>query len=290
MTSVELEQAVAATSWDGDDGMTPEDLDAIEREVGRPIPADVRTFYLWSEGGDAESVHFFDRDELAGANRSLSQNLPRSGFFIASDGGDGWFFFDAEGALGAGKGAVLWMERGWPVPDDLVPVAADIPAFLRIALHATEANPSWERRGSIRDRRIQLMRVALAAHPAALQGTPGVSEDDIGRAEDRLDCRVPRELIALLEVSDGARIGSLQFSPVLQLGPVVDIGEDAFALRCAGAPGVSYAVTFRGKKEPNGGRLFRMTDGVAPQQGTLLGPLPTVVIDLLQGREGVLQP
>jgi cell wall assembly regulator SMI1 len=292
VTRADLERTVANTDWEGNDGLSAEELDAIERQLSRPLPAEMRAFYQWSEGGDAASVHFFDRDELVGANESLSPNLPHGGWFLASDGGDGWFFFDREGSLGIGPGAVLWMERGWPVPDDMVPVASDVPSFLLAALEATDANPSWDRLGSIRDRRIRAMREALAAHPSVTAATAakGATEEDIAGAEERFDCHIPRELATLLETSDGPLIGSLQFLRASNLGPVIIVGGTPFLMKCADGRGAHYAVTFRSEREPNGGRLFKMADGAPPEQGDVIGPLPDVVIALLQGKEEVLKP
>jgi hypothetical protein len=108
-------------------------------------------------------------------------------------------------------------------------------------------------------------------------------------AADRLGVRLPDELEALLELSDGLSIpgAGVTLRSIANLQPVegaatpqgrpgaIWFGEDTAGNR--------YAVTVSDWREPDGGRVVRVASGEAPAGAPIIGSLPAVVTAWLEG-------
>jgi hypothetical protein len=267
------------------DGWTsgrPEQIAETEAVLGVPLPPELRAFYETVDGGYIGEVMIFGLDDVRVVNPEYRAWIP-SGVFFAADGGQGFFFVDADGGVDA-PGAVLWTDRGVCIPDDCVPCAPSLVELLR-ALGAG-ARP-WNG-DSLRDRAMEAMQLALAAAPDRWHASAQADVVACRKASGRLVAKV-RELEHLAAVADGLIVpaAGVTLRPLERIEPVdgaqVEDGLTGALWIGERSDGTRLALTVRGWREPNGGRVLAVAPGQDPKDAPVLGSLPEVVRGWLAG-------
>jgi hypothetical protein len=264
------------------------ELAAARRAVGRQIPAELEEY--WRRGGFASSIgqiNFFSRKDFLDVahERKLhpADHLP-SAIYVASDGGDGWFFVDADGSLGHGAGAVFWTDRALRIPSRIVPVGETIARFLA-AIGAGRRPWSGP---NLRAIEMTTLKAALDRHRDRWRGSPPVEKEALRDASERIGARFPVELEELLGIADGMALPDAGVTIYSQdyLAPVdgtLDRHGQPGAIWFAEEPsGARFAVTLPGWREPDGGQVIRVQPEQGLQQTPLLGPLPRVIVKWLE--------
>lgn len=176
-----------------------EAIDALPVEA----PSVLRTVYATLAGctivpEDGVATDVFDVDELASAN-ARSQALPGAVMF-ASDGGSGWYFLDAAGAIGGTPGAVMWADRSAMQRGYTRRIARDLAQFLHAAARG-ELAPS--RRPTVDDTDAAELGAVLEARRDRWSGKPPRDVVELFEAGVRVGCSIDGDVAVLLEISDG---------------------------------------------------------------------------------------
>ena len=101
--------------------------------------AELRTVYAALAGcsiepDEGQMIDVFTLHELADVHRQAVYRAALPGaLFFASDGSDGWYYVDTDGAIGGTAGAVLWGDRGSMSRATSRRIAGDLAGFLRAA-------------------------------------------------------------------------------------------------------------------------------------------------------------
>ncbi len=110
-------------------------LDALEADLGRPLPGDLRELLLRSDGiGVAASCGCY-LESVAGLRRLAGDDLYMSAFpgalLVGDDGASGLYLADADGR-------VLLTDRGSLLPRDTVVAGASVSGVLAAVLAGTD--------------------------------------------------------------------------------------------------------------------------------------------------------
>ena len=252
--------------------------------TGVDLDGELRPMYEAWNGGSVGAVNVYDLDDVAEVNPDLREGIP-FGLFFGDDGGDGAFFVDLDGSLGK-AGSIYWASRGALIPADSVPVGDSLGDFL-------ESAGRGERRWnglSIRSHGIDDMKAALQRHRDRWQsqGIPSASDVTKGLWAAK---GMPREMHNLLREAGAPRFPGVGVTvlPMDEMTPVegaTDSDGDPGAYWFArDEDGVRYAVTAMGWRDADGGRVVRVAPGEDPTTAPIIGPMPRVVIDWLEGRK-----
>lgn len=286
MTTTNEFSALLATldGWSPEDRARPEEIPETEAVLGAPLPPELRAFYETVNGGFLGEVAIFGLDVVRRVNPEYRGWIP-SGVFFADDGGDGFFFVDADGGVQA-PGAILWTDRGTCVADDSVPCAASLVEFLRAV--GGGARP-WKG-DTLRDRALAAMAEALAAAPDRWRAAGQADLEACILARSRLGAK-SRELEQLAAMADGLVVPGAGVT-LRTLDRVEPVGGAQTEQGLPGAlwiggrdDGARLAVTVRGWREPSGGRVVAVAPGQSAQDAPILGALPSVVRAWLDGRK-----
>ncbi|MBN1656854.1 MAG: SMI1/KNR4 family protein [Anaerolineae bacterium] len=183
---------------------TEELKEEIAQLISRNLmPDDLKTLLARAHGAyvGGWSVNLFSLHDLEDVNNvqeSLFAYIP-SAIFFASDGGDAFFFVDADGSLGSGAGAVFWIYRGAVVPNLCVPCGSDVINFLASFMRGEEV---WKG-PSLEEMAIATMLEALATRSDCWTGKAGARLMDILEAARRHGIKLPGVLKELLRRSNG---------------------------------------------------------------------------------------
>jgi SMI1/KNR4 family protein SUKH-1 len=114
---------------------SPQALNALAADLGRPLPADLRELLLRSDGiGVAASCGYY-LESVAGLRRLAGDDLYMSAFpgalLVGSDGASGLYLLAADGR-------VLLTDRGSLLPRDTVVAGASVSEVLAAVLAGTD--------------------------------------------------------------------------------------------------------------------------------------------------------
>jgi hypothetical protein len=257
---------------------------AVRAATGVDLDGELRAMYEAWNGGSVGGVNVYDLEDVAEVNPDLRAGIP-FGLFFGDDGGDGSFFMDLDGSLGK-EGAVYWTNRGGLVPADSIPVGDSLGDFLE---SAGRGEKRWQGT-SIRDRWIDDMRAAFERHRDRWQSgeIPSASDvmDGLGGATG-----MPREMHNLQRAVGSPRLPGVGVTilPMDEMTPVegaTDADGDPGAYWFAtDDDGMRYAITAIRWRDPDGGRVVRVAPGEEAATAPLIGPMPRVVVDWLEGRK-----
>jgi hypothetical protein len=272
--------------WDFEGPPAPGEIAAAEAVLGGPLPQPLADFYHRADGASIGHVDVFMLDEFRDVNKRRS-GKDRDAVFFASDGADGFFLLDRDNRMKKGSGAVFWVDRGSRGTRGRVFAAPDLVAFLRLA--AAGQTP-WIA-PSLADVDLDGMRAALETHHERWSGNPPAEGRTTFDAGFRLGVRMPDELEALLEISNGFRIpgagltvlGADELEPVA--GTAVAGGRPGAIWFAQDDRGNRYAATVIGWRGSEGGDVVRVGAGESPGEAPIIGSLPAVVASWLEGEK-----
>jgi hypothetical protein len=272
--------------WDFEGPPAPGEIAAAEEALGEPLPQPLMDFYRRADGASIGKVDIFTLDEFRDVNKRRSRK-DRDAVFFASDGADGFLLLDLGNKMKKGRGAVFWVDRGSSGTKGRVFAAPDLISFLRLA--AAEKTP-WIA-PSLADVDMDGMRAALETHRERWSGNPPAEGRTTFDTGFRLGVRMPDELEALLEISNGFRIPGAGLT-VLAADELEPVAGTAVASGRPGAVwfaqddrGNRYAATVIGWRESEGGDVVRVGAGESPNEAPIIGSLPAAVVSWLQGEK-----
>jgi len=112
-----------------------EALDALEADLGRPLPADLRALLLRSDGVGVAGVCGCYLESVIGLRRLAGDDLYASAFpgalLIGDDGASGLYLVDSHGR-------VLLTDRGSLLPRDTVAAGTSVSQVLAAVLAGTD--------------------------------------------------------------------------------------------------------------------------------------------------------
>ena len=268
----------------GPDGAAPATaFTAVRTATGVDLDGELRTMYEAWNGGSVGEVNVYDLADVTEVNPDLREAIP-FGLFFGDDGRDGAFFVDLDGSLGK-AGAIYWTNRGQLVPADAIPVGDSLSDFLE---SAGRGERRWSGK-SIRDRGIDDLRSSFERYRDRWQSdrVPSASEvmDALRAAKS-----MPREMHNLQRAVGSPRFPGVGVAvlPMDRMTPVegaIDADGDPGAYWFAeDQDGTRYAITAIGWRDPDGGRVLRVAPGEDPATAPIIGSMPRVVIDWLEGR------
>jgi SMI1 / KNR4 family (SUKH-1) len=119
-------------------GASPDTLAALDRDLGQPLPADLKELLLRSDGiGVSRSTGLYLHG-MQGLRRLAFDDLYASAFpgalLIGDDGANGLYLVDVAGRFGAPPGGVLLTDRGSLLPRDTVLAGSSVSAVLAAVL------------------------------------------------------------------------------------------------------------------------------------------------------------
>jgi hypothetical protein len=256
---------------------------AVRVATGIDLPGELRAMYEAWTGGAVGAMNVYDLLDVAEVNPDLREAIP-FGLFFGDDGRDGAFFVDHDGVLGQ-KGAVYGTNRGTLVPADSVPVGDSLSDFLA---SAGRGERRWDGK-SIRDRDIDELRASFEQHRDRWQSHGIPSPSQVMEAL-RAAKSMPREMHVLQRTAGSPRFPGVGVTvlPMAEMTAVegaIDADGDPGAYWFAtDEDGVRYAITAIGWRDPDGGRVLRVAPGEDPATAPIIGSMPRVVIDWLEGR------
>lgn len=111
-------------------GADDEELDAVERDLGRPLPADVRELLRRSNGIGADRSTGCYLDSTVGLRRHAGDDSIAAAYpgalIVGDDGSMGLYLVDIEGRFGTRAGGVLLIDRSWLGPERTIVAGASV--------------------------------------------------------------------------------------------------------------------------------------------------------------------
>jgi hypothetical protein len=259
-------------------GARPEDAERMRAAIGGELPDELRAMYEVWNGGEIGGLNVYDLEDAAESTEEQRASIP-FGVFFGDDGGDGTFFVDATGELGA-RGAVYWSSRGALVPADAIPAGDSLAALLAAA---GRGERPWTG-PSLRARWIAGMETAFAGHRDRWTSDPIPTASEVSDGVVFRLRGLPSEVPILLRAAGSPRFPGVGVT-VLPMNEIVPV-EGARAWWFArGDDGTRYAVTGLRWRDPDGGRVVRVGPGEDPKSAPIIGPLPLVVTAWLEGEK-----
>lgn len=249
---------------------SPEELAAM-RAIA-PLSDELEWLYEMTGELSAEQFDLFEPALFVDVNaeREVFGELADLTFF-AADFGSGFFAVDTQDSLDLGPRAVVWMDRGDPVADALVPCSETLGEFLRALLNGERPG----RGPSLGERAEQRLMDKLDALPTGLEPGPPLNPEAFVTAREERDLYIPLPLAAMLERSDGLLLGKgrriFRFRDMQRVP-----GAEAVLIGSDDKLG-SLAVTLGGWQDLPADRLFAFAPGTPPEQGKLLGRTADVI-------------
>jgi cell wall assembly regulator SMI1 len=269
-------------AWDPERPPKAATLARALTKLGFNLPLELAALYARADGGTLGRIDIFTLKELIDANAALRRRPQwTSTIFFGSDGADGFFGIDTEGRVGAGPGAIVWVDRGMPLVRMSVPSGPDFAWFLK----SVAAGETPWLAPTFSERAIARMRAALKEAGSNVERREGADFNDVHDVGLRVGVGLPEELKELLQLSNGLKIGGVKLYGIDEIsavpGAVVHdmpgalwIGEDD--------KGDRYALTMISWREPEGGVVLRLKAGEPPEAGEILGPLTEVVTNWIK--------
>lgn len=178
--------------------------------AARRIPAEV--LLLLQRGGGAylgkSPLYLLPASEWLDVHTRqphLFEDLP-SAVYFAADGGDGFLFLDADGRLGQGSGAVLWVDRGSALPESCILCAPNLAQFLA-AVQRGEKPWKGLKLPQLQARQM-VERLQAARAAGQVQAGPGAELSDLLLTQIRLNLMMPEVLEKLLSFGNGVEFRS----------------------------------------------------------------------------------
>jgi hypothetical protein len=125
-----------------------DDQEAIERQLGRAVPVEVRHVWTHFGGGTipSSSVVIYDADEVVDLLEQYSDFGLVNLLPLACDGGSLDFAIDLVGRHGRPAGTILLNGRGTMTEESLRPAAADVIELVELARGGARWTPSGRAR------------------------------------------------------------------------------------------------------------------------------------------------
>lgn len=249
---------------------SPEEL--AEMKATAPLSDELEWLYETTCELSAEQFDLFEPALFVDVNaeREAFGELADLTYF-AADFGSGFFAVDTRDILDLGARAVVWMDRGDPEADALVPCSETLGEFLRALLDGERPG----RGPTLGERAEQRLMDKLDALPPEVEPGPPLDPLAFVTAREERDLYVPLPLAALLERSDGLLLGKgrriFRFRDMQRLP-----GAEAVLIGSDDRLG-SLAVTLGGWQDLPADRLFAFEPGSPPEQGRLLGRTADVI-------------
>lgn len=191
--------------------------------------------------------------------------------FFGADFASGFFAIDTQDTLDLGRGMVVWMDRGEPIADSLVPCSDTLAGFLE---RTFDGERPWKA-PSLGELALQRLSDRLEDLPAGIEPGPPLDPMAFVEARQERDFYVPLSIGTVLEHGDGLWFG--EGRQILRFAQMERVpGADAVVVGKDSELG-TIAVTLGGWQSLPADRLFAFQPGTAPEGGRLLGRTADVI-------------